>query len=197
MTSNFWKGLFKNLGTKLNFSSAYHPQTDGQSEIANLTIIDLFKAYGTEVEQRDQWERYLPMVEYAYNNTIHTFTGKTPFEIVKGRPKVPLMVKYLTNVFAAEEYSKDLSKSFQKVKDAISIAQQKQKLATDKHRQALVFKENDWVLLQFPKARLNVTTGKGRQGRPIGHQKYYAKLAKRYYGPFQILKPLNKTAYQL
>ncbi|MCO5564460.1 hypothetical protein L7F22_018121 [Adiantum nelumboides] len=48
MTSNFWKGLFENLGTRLNFSSAYHPQTDGQSEIANLTVLDLLKAYVTE-----------------------------------------------------------------------------------------------------------------------------------------------------
>ncbi|WP_129259429.1 hypothetical protein [Enterobacter cloacae complex sp. GF14B] len=56
-----------------------------------------------------------------------------------------------------------------------------------------MFKENDWVLLKFPKARLRQTTGKN----PTGHQKYYAKLAKRYYGPFQILKPINETAYQL
>ena len=96
MTNNFWKGLFENLGTKLNFSLAYHPQTDGQSEIANLTIIDLPKAYVTEVNHRNQREKYLPMVEYAYNNTIHTSTGKTPFEIVEGRPKLPLMVKYLS-----------------------------------------------------------------------------------------------------
>ena len=74
--------------------------------------------------------------------------------------------------------------------------QHKQKLAAVKHRQALVFKEIDWVLL-VPKACLNVTTGKGKQGCPTGHQKYYAKLAKRYYGPFQVLKPLNKKAYQL
>ena len=100
MTSNFRKGLFENLGTKLNFSLAYHPQTDGQSEIANLTIIDLLKAYVTKVDHHDQWEKYLPMVEYAYNNTIHTSTGKTPFEIVEGGPKLPLMVKYLGNEFA-------------------------------------------------------------------------------------------------
>ena len=51
MTSNFWKGLFENLGTKLNFSLAYHRQMDGQSEIANLTILDLLKAYVMEVDQ--------------------------------------------------------------------------------------------------------------------------------------------------
>ena len=123
------------------------------------------------------------MVEYANNNTIHTSMGKTPFEIVKGRPKLPLIIKYLGNVLAADEYSQDLSKSFQKVKDAISIAQHKQKLVIDKHRQALVFKENEWVFLKFPKARLNVTTSKVKQACPTGHQKYYAKLAKKILWP--------------
>ena len=137
------------------------------------------------------------MVKYAYKNTIHTSMGKTPFEIVEGRPKIPLMVKYLSNVFATDEYSQDLIKYFQKVKDAISIMQQKQKLAIDKHRQALVFKENDWVLLRFPKACLSVTTGKGTQGRPMGHQKYYAKLEKRYYGPFQLLSLLMRHLINL
>ncbi|MCO5601661.1 hypothetical protein L7F22_055784 [Adiantum nelumboides] len=96
-------------------------------------------------------------------------------------------------IFATDEYSRDLKESFQKIKEAISIAQQKQKAAANKHRRALAFKENDWVLLKFPKARLRHTTGK----TPTGHQKYYAKLAKRYYGPFQILKPINEMAYQL
>ncbi|MCO5588821.1 hypothetical protein L7F22_042781 [Adiantum nelumboides] len=193
MTSNFWKGLFENLGTRLNFSSAYHPQTDGQSEIAILTILDLLKSYVTEVDQRSQWEKYLPLVEYAYNNTVHTSTGKAPFEVIEGRSKSPLLLKVHGKIFAADEYSRDLKESFQKIKEAISISQQKQKAAANKHRRALAFKENDWVLLKFPKARLRHTSGKN----PTGHQKYYAKLAKRYYGPFQILKPINEMAYQL
>ena len=62
----------------------------------------------------------------------------------------------------------------------------------------LVFKENDWVLLNFAKARLRHRTGKATNGHPpTGHQKYYAKLAKRYYCPFQILKPINEMAYRL
>ncbi|MCO5550562.1 hypothetical protein L7F22_004049 [Adiantum nelumboides] len=193
MTSNFWKGLFENLGTRLNFSLAYHPQTDGQSEIANLTVLDLLKAYVTEVDQRSQWEKYLPLVEYAYNNTVHTSTGKAPFEVIEGRPKSSLLLKVHGKIFATDEYSRDLKESFQKIKEAISIAQQKQKAAANKHRRALAFKENDWVLLKFPKARLRHTTGKN----PTGHQKYYAKLGKRYYGPFQILKPINEMDYQL
>ncbi|MCO5573059.1 hypothetical protein L7F22_026824 [Adiantum nelumboides] len=193
MTSNFWKGLFENLGTRLNFSLAYHPQTDGQSEIANLTILDLLKSYVTEVDRRSQWEKYLPLVEYAYNNTVHTSTGKAPFEVIEGRSKSPLLLKVHGKIFVVEEYSRDLKESFQKIKEAIAISQQKQKAAANKHRRALAFKENDWVLLKFPKTRLRHTSGKN----PTGHQKYYAKLAKRYYGPFQILKPINEMAYQL
>ena len=75
--------------------------------------------------------------------------------------------------------------------------QKRKKFAVDKHRRHLVFKENNWVLVKFPKARLRHTTCKGTNGHPTGHQKYYAKLAKRYYGPFQVLKPINETAYRL
>ncbi|MCO5564483.1 hypothetical protein L7F22_018144 [Adiantum nelumboides] len=167
MTSNFWKGLFENLGTRLNFSSAYHPQTDGQSEIANLTILDLLKSYVTEVDQRSQWEKYLSLVEYAYNNTVHTSTGKAPFEVIEERSKSPLLLKVHGKIFANDEYSHDLKESFQKIKEAIAISQQKQKAAVNKHRRALAFKENDWVLLKFPKARLRHTSGKN----PTGHQK--------------------------
>ncbi|MCO5604146.1 hypothetical protein L7F22_058306 [Adiantum nelumboides] len=114
-------------------------------------------------------------------------------EVIEGRSKSPMLLKVHGKIFAADEYSRDLKESFQKIKEAISISQQKQKAAANKHRRALTFKENDWVLLKFPKARLRHTSGKN----PMGYQKYYAKLAKRYYGPFQILKPINKMAYQL
>ncbi|MCO5583197.1 hypothetical protein L7F22_037105 [Adiantum nelumboides] len=148
---------------------------------------------GHEVDQRSQWEKYLPLVEYAYNNTVHTSTGKTPFEVIEGRPKSPLLLKVHGKMFIVDEYNRDLKEYFQKIKEAISISQQKQKADVNKHRRALAFKENDWVLLKFPNARLKYTL----DNNPTRHQKYYAKVAKRFYGPFQILKPINKMAYQL
>ncbi|MCO5610251.1 hypothetical protein L7F22_064487 [Adiantum nelumboides] len=57
----------------LKEKQAYHPQTDGQSEIANSTILDLLKSYVSE--RQTDWEKYLPLVEYAYNNTVHSTTG--------------------------------------------------------------------------------------------------------------------------
>ncbi|MCO5570917.1 hypothetical protein L7F22_024647 [Adiantum nelumboides] len=84
MTSLFWKALFENMGTT-KFSSSFHPQTNGQSEDANSTVLDLLKCYVSE--HKATWKHYLPLVEYAYNNTVHTSTGKAPFEIVEGARK--------------------------------------------------------------------------------------------------------------
>ena len=66
---------------------------DGQSEIVNSTILDLLKCYVNEVDKRNQWEAYLPLLEYAYNNTIHTSIDKTPFEIIEGNSKTPLILQ--------------------------------------------------------------------------------------------------------
>ena len=85
---------------------------DGQSEIANLTIIDLFKVYVMEVDQRAWLENYFLMVEYAYNNTIHTFIGEAFFKVIKGSVKLPLIFKPHGKIFATDEYSKDTKASF-------------------------------------------------------------------------------------
>ncbi|MCO5602860.1 hypothetical protein L7F22_056999 [Adiantum nelumboides] len=197
MTSLFWQGMFENLGTKLNFSFAYHPQMNDQSEIANSIVLDLLKSYVGEVTQANQWEKYLSHVEYVYNNTIHTSTGKTPFEVIEGRPRLPLILKPHEKIFAANEEVRDIRVAFDKIKESIQSAQQTYKRAADKHRKPLQFKEGDWVLLRFTKARLNMTTGKNWKEEQTGHQKYYMKLAKRYYGPSQTLSRINETAYRL
>ena len=70
-----------------------HPQTDGKSGILNSIDLDLLKNYVGEVAQANQWEHYLPLVEYAYNNTIHSSVGKSPFEVIEGCPKPPLILQ--------------------------------------------------------------------------------------------------------
>ena len=112
MKSPFWKGLFKNLGTKLNFSSSYHPQTDGQSEILNSIVLDLLKSYVGELGQRNQWEWYLTLEEYAYNNFVHTSMGNAPFEIIKGWPKLHLLLRTNDKIFVADAYVSDISVAF-------------------------------------------------------------------------------------
>eukprot|EP00253_Pinus_taeda_P035992 PITA_35992 len=82
-TSSFWKTLFADLGTQLNFSTAYHSQTDGQTERVNQVVEDMLRAY--VMQQPTRWEEYLHLVEFAYNNGYHTSTQMSPFEVMYGR----------------------------------------------------------------------------------------------------------------
>ncbi|KAL0458152.1 UNVERIFIED_CONTAM: Transposon Ty3-I Gag-Pol polyprotein [Sesamum latifolium] len=76
-TSHFWKSLHKALGTKLHFSTAFHPQTDGQSERTIQTLEDMIRA--CVIEFRGNWDDHLPLIEFAYNNSFHSI-GMTPYE---------------------------------------------------------------------------------------------------------------------
>ena len=160
-TVALWISLFDNLGTKLNFSSSFHPQTDGQSEIANSAILDLLKCY--VAEQKTEWERYLPLVEFAYNNTVHSSTGKAPFEVIYRKVIVLPILRTKDEIFAADEYVRDLETAFTQVRTAIEKSQEKHKKAADKHRRQMDLKEGDWVLLKFDKARLRKKKGKEKE----------------------------------
>eukprot|EP00253_Pinus_taeda_P015024 PITA_15024 len=82
-TSAFWRTLFVELGTQLNFSTAYHPQTDEQTERVNQVVEDMVRAY--VMQQPMLWEEYLHLVEFAYNNGYHTSMQMSPFEVLYGR----------------------------------------------------------------------------------------------------------------
>eukprot|EP00253_Pinus_taeda_P011600 PITA_11600 len=82
-TSAFWRTLFAALGTELNFSTAYHPQTDRQTERVNQVVEDMLRAY--VMQQPMLWEEYLHLVEFAYNNGYHSSTQLRPFEVLYGR----------------------------------------------------------------------------------------------------------------
>ena len=82
-TSNFWKGLFADFGTKLNFSTAYHPQTDGKIERANQMLEYMLRIY--VMDKPSKWEDYLHLVEFAYNNGQQASLGMSPYEALYGR----------------------------------------------------------------------------------------------------------------
>ena len=81
-TSTFWKELFAGLNTNLNFSTSYHPQTDGQTKM-NQIVEDMLRMY---VRMKPtKWEEYLHLVEFAYNNGYQTMTKMSPFEVLYDR----------------------------------------------------------------------------------------------------------------
>ncbi|RVW79287.1 Transposon Ty3-I Gag-Pol polyprotein [Vitis vinifera] len=82
-TSRFWHSLQKALGTKLSFSTAFHPQTDGQSERVIQVLEDLLRACILDLQ--GNWDDHLPLVEFAYNNSFQASIGMAPFEALYGR----------------------------------------------------------------------------------------------------------------
>ena len=85
--NHFWSALCRNLGSKMDFTSAFHPESNGQeTEATNSTILDLLRSY--TIENQANWDQHLPLLQFAYNNTPHSATQKTPFEIVYGK-KLP------------------------------------------------------------------------------------------------------------
>ncbi|KAJ0967944.1 hypothetical protein J5N97_024861 [Dioscorea zingiberensis] len=87
--SYFWKTLWKLFGTQLKFSSAFHPQTDGQTEVTNRSLGNLLRCLVGE--HPGLWDSLLPTAEFAYNNFVNRTTGKSPFQIVNGlTPRQPV-----------------------------------------------------------------------------------------------------------
>jgi hypothetical protein len=86
-TSKFWKGLFNGFVTNLNFSTAYHLESDGQTERVNRVIEDMLRMY--VMDKPKKWEDYLHLVEFAYNNGYQTSLKMRPFETLYGSCNIP------------------------------------------------------------------------------------------------------------
>nr|GFC88801.1 reverse transcriptase domain-containing protein [Tanacetum cinerariifolium] len=80
---NFWRSLQNALGTRLDMSTAYHPETDGQSERTIQTLEDMLRACA--IDFRKGWVNHLPLVEFSYNNSYHASINAAPFEALYGR----------------------------------------------------------------------------------------------------------------
>jgi hypothetical protein len=83
-TSRFWTSLQSTLGTQLNLSTAYHPETDGKTKRVNQVMEDMLRMYF--MDNQTQWDKYLPSVEFAYNNSFHSSIGMSLYEALYGRP---------------------------------------------------------------------------------------------------------------
>ena len=143
--SKFWRSLFEILKVDIKLSSAFHPQTDGQTERVNQVLEQYLRC--TINYQQDDWTEYLPFAEFAYNNTLHASTQQTPFFANYGyHPKLDLLNPMANNNPAAEGFAKQLSELQATLRLQLQTAQESYKASADKFRnEAPTFKIGDKV----------------------------------------------------
>ncbi|KAK2414896.1 hypothetical protein QL285_037431 [Trifolium repens] len=184
-TSHFWKTLHEALGTKLRLSSAYHPQTDGQTERTNQSLEDLLRA--CVLDDRGSWDDVLPLIEFTYNNSFHASIGMAPYEALYGRRCQTPLCWYQDgeSMLVGPEMVQQTTDKVRKIRAMMKVAQDRQKSYADRRRRPLEFEEGDHVFL-----RVTPTTGVGRALKA-------KKLTPKFIGPYQITERIGKVAYRI
>ena len=185
-TSEFWRSLTSALHTKLNFSTAHHPQTDGQTERTHRTIEQILRAYVHPLH--DDWATWLPLAEFAYNNQIHSSTGTSPFYASYGfHPHTPASFIFdPTPSDDAQHYLDRLRDVQSTVQRELDLAKAQQAAQFDRHHRPLSFKVGDLVRLSSEYITL--------------YDQPSSKFRDRFLGPFKILQCIpepSPTAYEL
>ncbi|KAH0694961.1 hypothetical protein KY285_022058 [Solanum tuberosum] len=184
-TAQFWKSFQKGLGSKVNLSTAFHPQTDGQAERTIQTLEDMLRA--CVIDFKGSWDDHLPLIEFAYNNSYHSSIQMAPYEALYGR-RCRSPIGWF-EVGEAQLIGPDLvHQAMEKVKviqERLKTAQSRQKSYTDVRRRALEFEVEDWVYLKVSPMKGIMRFGKK------------GKLSPRYIGPYRIAKRIDNVAYEL
>ncbi|GJY41679.1 reverse transcriptase domain-containing protein [Tanacetum coccineum] len=183
--SHLWQALQKALGTKLHMSTAYHPETDGQSERTIQTLEDMLRA--CVMDFGGSWDTHLPLVEFSYNNSYHTSVKCAPFEALYGRKcRSPVIwTEVGESQLIGPEIVQETTEKIIQIKERLKTARSRQKSYADKRRKPLEFKVGDRVLLKVSSWKGVVRFGKK------------GKLAPWYVGPFEIVECVGPLAYRL
>jgi hypothetical protein len=169
------------LGIEPSKSTAYHPETDGQTERVNQILEQYLRIFCSY--RQDDWARLLPVAEFAYNNTPSESTKLSPFFIEYGRnpqraPDVHGQLQHpsLEELFLYREDAQNEAKA------SLSLAAEQMKWYFDEHKQDVKFKAGDKVLIK---------------GADLRVQTKSAKLAAKNYGPYEITKQLGPVTFKL
>nr|GFA21921.1 putative reverse transcriptase domain-containing protein [Tanacetum cinerariifolium] len=183
--SRFWQLMQEELGTCLDMSTSYHPQTDGQHERTIQTLEDMLRAY--VLDFGGSWDVYLPLVELSYNNSYHSSVRCASFEALYGRKcRSPIMWDEVgEGQLIGPELVQETNKKISHIKDRLKAARYRQKSYADKRKKPLEFSVGDYVLLKVSPWKGVVRFGKK------------GKLAPRFVRPSEINEKVGPVAYRL
>ena len=185
-TGHAWRDLFRLAGVQLRMSSAFHPQTDGQSEAVNKTIAMYLRCMTGDRPRA--WLDWLPWAEYCYNTAYHSALRTTPFQVVYGRPP-PAIVPYQQGAARTDTVDTmlaDRDAFLDEVRARLLQAQEYARRHYDATHHRVEFAPGDWVWLRMLH-RPAQTLATGSRG----------KLGPCYAGPFQVLECVGAVAYRL
>ncbi|GJR06509.1 putative reverse transcriptase domain-containing protein [Tanacetum coccineum] len=179
------KALHEALGTRLDTSTAYHPETDGQCERTIQTLEDMLHA--CVIDFGKSWDRHLPLVEFSYNNSYHTSIKAAPFEALYGRKcRSPVCWAEVGDAqLTGPEIIHETTEKIVQIKSRIQAARDRQKSYADLKRKPMDFQVGDRVMLKVSPWKGVVRFGKR------------GKLNPRYIGPFKVLSKVGDVAYRL
>ena len=183
-TSSMWAELMESQSIKMCLSSAYHPQSDGQTERMNRVLEDNLRHY--VAPNQEDWDEHLPWAEFAMNNAFNHSIQDTPFRIVYGKdPEHPATVRRTGAEHnpAAKQLRMQIQSGIERAKAAMLNAQQRYKAYADKKTSPLQLKVGDRVLLST----------KNLRSRAQGAM----KLMPRFIGPFPVEECVNDQAFRL
>ena len=183
-TSKFWGTMMEKLQIKRSMSTAFHPQSDGQTERTNQTLEQYLRCYCNYFQ--DNWVDLLPMAEFSYNNSVHASINTSPFEALYGyKPRFDwsCVESFDHDAPSAVQRINQFATASKVISNELLFAQCRMiKNSDSKRRSAPTFKENDFVWLD----RRNIKTTRPAQ-----------KIDSRFIGPFKVIRKVSSSAYQL
>lgn len=185
-TSIFWRELFKVSKVQLSFPSAYHPQSDGQTERVNRCLETYLRCMTGD--QPKDWVEWLLLAQWWYNTNLHSAINTSPYEVMFGQ-QPPLHVPYVpgdSTVVAVDRSLAAREEVLGGIKEQLAKAKNRMKQLTDKNRSEREFELGMLVYLKLHPFRQYTLL-----------QQSSHKFSPKYCGPFQILERVGKVAYRL
>ena len=164
-TSRFWKELQLAFGTRLNFSTAFHQQTDEQSERVIQVLEDMLRGYVLDFS--GSWDRYIPLMEFAYNNSYQSSIGMTPYEALYGRYRTPMCwIELNEHKIIGPDLVKDTEEKVQIIQQRLKASSDRQKSYANLKRKDIEYKVEDKVFLKVSPWKKILRFGRKRKMSP-------------------------------